>query len=176
MIARRLNVVCLIGWLAVGFGCLRSGDFPPSDTPSANKARVQIGIRPIQTNWIFCGSEFRVERWTDGTDLCKYVQRGKTGTLMWEKDCYSSGVTYTTSNGTQFEGLSVNYDYGTKQVSLDYLSTNAAIAALFQNLTLAPFGPKDPLGGQKKSHVGRNDQETFAVADKVLGIWKRTRL
>ena len=95
---------------------------------------------------------------------------------MWERDCYNSGVSYSTTNGTLFEYLSVNYGYGTKQVALDYLSTNAAIAALFTNLTLAPLGPKGPLGRQEKWYVGRNNQETLAVADKLLAIWNRTRL
>jgi hypothetical protein len=45
-----------------------------------------------------------------------------------------------------------------------------------QDLKLAPFGSKDQVGQRTQSHVGSDDQETFAVADKVLAMWNRTRL
>jgi hypothetical protein len=45
-----------------------------------------------------------------------------------------------------------------------------------QNLTLAPFGPEDRAGQRTQSHVGSNNQGTFALAAKVLAMWNRTRL
>jgi hypothetical protein len=171
--------VCLTAWLGLGLGCSRSGGFstvPPKDTPQTNQARAQIGIRQIKTNWSFYGREFQAEKWKDGTNLCKVVQRSKTGALLWEQDYYYSGVSFDTPEGIQWEFFSVNYDYATKQASVDYVGTNAAIATLVQDLKLAPFGPKDQVGQHTQSHVGSNDQETFAVADKVLAIWNRMRL
>jgi hypothetical protein len=179
MIARHLNFVSLIAWLAVGSGCSPSGGFstvPPKDTPQTNQARVQIGIRPIKSDWTFYGREFRAEKWKDVTNLCKMVQRDSSGAVLWEQDYYYSGASHTTSKGIDWEFLAVNYDYSTKRAALGYVGTNAAIAALVQNLTLAPFGPKDQLGQSTQSHVGSSNQETFGVADKVLAMWNRTRL
>ena len=70
----------------------------------------------------------------------------------------------------------MNYDYTSKRASLDYEGTNAAIVALVQDLTLAPLGPKDQFGQRTLSHVGTGNQETFAIADKVLAMWKKPRL
>jgi len=169
----------LIVWLTLGFGCSPSGGFstvPPKDTPQTNQARAQLGIRQIQTNWSFYGREFQAERWKDGTNVCKVVQRGKTGALLWEQDFYYSGVSYGTAKGLEWEFFSVNYDYAAKQASVDYVGTNAAIVGLLQNLKLAPFGSTDQVGQRTQSHIGSDDQETFAVADKVLAMWNRTRL
>jgi hypothetical protein len=168
-----------MAWIIVGFGCSPSGSFskvPPSDTAQSNQTRAQLGIRPIKKEWTFYGREFQAEKWEDGTNLCKMVQRDTAGALLWEQDYYYSGTSYATAQGTEWEFLSVNYDYSSKQASLDYVGTNMAIATLFQNLTLAAFGSKDEFGRRTQSHVGSNNQETFAVADKVLAIWSRTRL
>jgi hypothetical protein len=59
---------------------------------------------------------------------------------------------------------------------MEYVGTNAVIATLMQNLTLAPFGPEDRAGQRTQSHVGSNNQGTFALAAKVLAMWNRTRL
>lgn len=104
------------------------------------------------------------------------VQRDSRGALLWEQDYYYSGLSYATPKGTDWECLAVNYDYATKRASLDYVGTNAALAALVQTLTLAPFGPKDQSGQSTHSYVDNSNQETFAVADKVLATWNRTRL
>jgi hypothetical protein len=179
MSARGLTILCLIAWLALGFGCSPSGVLsttPPTDTSQANQARVQLGIRPIKSDWIFCGREFQAEKWKDGTNLCKMVQRDNSGALLWEQDYYYSGLSYPTSKGTDWEFLAVNYDYTTRQASVDYVGTNAAIAALVQNLTLVPLGPKDQSGQRTQSHAGSSNEETFHVADKVLAMWNRTRL
>src|SRR5215467_10207491 len=90
----RGSFMCLITWLAVLFGCSRSGSFstvPPKDTPQTNQARAQIGIRQIKNNWSFYGREFQAEKWKDGTNLCKVVQRDNTAALLWEQDLSSSG-------------------------------------------------------------------------------------
>jgi hypothetical protein len=179
MSARHLSFVCLVAWLALGFGCSPSGGFstvPPNDTPQSNQTRVQIGLRPIKSDWTFYGREFQAEKWKDGTNLCKMVQRDSSGALLWEQDYYYSGLSYATPKGTDWEFLAVNYDYAAKQAALDYTGTNAAIAALVQNLTLIPFGPKDQFGQRTQSRAGSDNQETFAVADKVLAMWNRTRL
>ncbi len=104
------------------------------------------------------------------------VQRDSSRALLWEQDYYYSGMSYATSKGIDWEFLAVSYDYTTKRAALDYVGTNAVIAALTQNLTLTPFGPKDQLGQRTQSRVGSSNQETFAVADKVLAMWNRTRL
>jgi hypothetical protein len=179
MCSRELNCVWLVAWVVLGSGCSPSGGFstvPPNDTPQANQARIQIGIRQIKSDWTFYGREFEAEKWKDGTNLCKMVQRDGTGALLWEQDYYCSGLSYATPKGTDWEFLAVNYDYATKQASLDYVGTNAALAAMVQTLPLAPFGPKDQLGQRTKSHVGNSNQEAFAVADKVLATWNKTRL
>jgi len=170
---------CLLAWLILGLGCSRSGSFstvPPTDTPKTNQARAQIGIRQIKTNWSFYGREFHAEKWKDGTNFCKVVQRGKTGALLWEQDFYYSGVSYATAKGIEWEFFSLNYDYTNKRVSLDYVGTNAALAMVMQDLKLVPFGPKDQLGQRTQSHVGSNNKETLLLADMLLGTWNRTRL
>jgi hypothetical protein len=177
--ARRITYLCLLVCICFGWGCSRSGNFstvPPKDIEQTNEARAKIGIRAIKGEWTFYGREFQADKWKDGTNLCKMVQRDRIGALLWEQDYYYSGASYPTAKGTQWEFLSVNYDYSAKQASLDYAGTNAAIATLFQNLALAPFGPKDPSGHHTQSHVSRNDHDTLAVADKVLAMWSRTRL
>ena len=166
-------------WLALSAGCSQSGGFstvPPNDTPQSNQARVQLGIRPIKSDWAFYGREFQAEKWQAGTNLCKVVQRDNRGTLLWEQDYYYSGLSYATSKGTDWEFLAVNYDYSTKRASLDYIGTNATISVLLQNLTPAPFGPKDQFGQRNVSHAGNSNQEAFSVADKVLAMWNQTRL
>jgi hypothetical protein len=179
MRARPVSFVCLIAWLTFGVGCSRSGGFstvPPKDTPQTNQARAQIGIRQIKTNWSFYGREFQAEKWKDSTNLCKVVQRNKTGALLWEEDYYYSGISFDTPKGIQWECFSVHYDYTTKRASLDYVGTNAAISTIIRDLKLTPFGSKDQVGQRTQSSVGSDDKETFAVADKVLAIWNRSRL
>jgi hypothetical protein len=171
--------LCLVVCITFGSACSPSSSFsivPPRDTEQTNEIRSKIGIRPIKKQWVFYGREFQADKWKDGTNLCKMVQRDRSGALLWEQDYYYSGASFPTTKGTEWEFLSVNYDYIAKQASLDYVGTNVAIAILFRNLTLAPFGPRDQSGQHTQSHVGSNDHETFAVADEVLATWSKPRL
>jgi hypothetical protein len=172
--------LCLLVCLCFACGCSPSGGFstvPPNDNMQTNARRAKAGIRPIKKEWTFYGREFLAEKWKDGTNLCKMVQRDKSGALVWEEDYYYSGATFLNSKGdTEWEFLSTHYDYSSNHFSLGYASTNAALSALFTNLTLTPTGPKDQWGQQTSALMGTNDQQTLDVADKALAIWGKARL
>ena len=177
---RRITYLSLLACIGFACGCSPSGGFstvPPNDNQQTNATRARAGIRPIKKEWTFYGREFLAENWKDGTNLCKMVQRDRSGALVFEEDYYYSGATFLNSKGdTDWEFLSTHYEYGSNRVSLGYVGTNAAISALFKNLTLTPIGLKDQSGQQASAHTGTNNQETLDVADKALAIWGKTRL
>jgi len=174
------NVVFLAACFALSSGCSPSGGFsttPPSDATQTNAKREQIGIRPVKGEWSFYGREFMAEKWREGTNLCKVVQRDKNAALVFEEDYYYSGASYFDSKGDlELEMLSVKYDYTGGRFALDYAGTNGAVFALFGKLAVSPFGPKDAAGVQTAAHMGTNDEQTLRVADDVLALWSMKRL
>jgi len=173
------TVVCLAAWFALAAGCSPSGGFsttPPTDTTQTNAKRAQLRIRPVKREWSFYGREFMAEKWREGTNLCKMVQRDKNAALVFEEDYYYSGASYFDSKGDRsMEMLSVKYDYTAGRFALGYAGTNDAVSALFGKLTLSPFGPSDGSGVQTAAHMGTNDEQTLRVADDVLALWGMKR-
>ncbi len=178
--SQRIIHLCLLVCISFACGCSPSGGFstvPPKDNLQTNATRTKAGIRAIKKEWAFYGREFMAEKWKDGTNLCKMVQRDKSGALLFEEDYYYSGATFLNAKGdTEWEFLSTHYEYSSNRFSLSYVGTNAAISALFKNFTLTPIGSKDQSGWQASAHAGTNDQQTLDVSDKVLAMWGRTRL
>ena len=127
-----------------------------------NKKREAIGLRLIDTNWIFGGNKFDMEIWVKSPDgsRIKTIVRGKNNDVVEDVDFYYSGMTYTNGDGTFTEKLVFSYTYTNKCVQLSYWGTNSLFEKMVQ-----PF---------------RTDNTNFnaaaEVTDKILKEWKMSRL
>jgi len=166
------------------FGCPKEADWstdPPTNIAQTNQVRREIGIRMIKDNWTFYGRQFGEETWKDGKFHCKKVcyddsfnkfagKRKPPGQvrysynyekILWESDHYYTGATYTHPDpdaGTSWEHLSILYDYGTKRFGVYYHGSNSELISLIEGLEHIT----------KSGYMGKTNEDTLLVADKIL--------
>lgn len=147
----------------------------PEKIAASNKIRKELGIREIKHSWSFYGREFGGEKWKDGKLLCKTV-RYDDGykTIQWETDEYYSGRRYQhsdpDSNSLVAEELNVCYDYRTERFSIVVSTDNEQFKDW--EYELCETTPDNCSSG----FMGRTDEDTLAVVDKILKAWGLERL
>ena len=163
-------------------GCSRRKSDWSTDPPSAekiaatNKVREQLGIRQIKHTWSFYGREFGAEIWKSNNMPYKVVQHDKSyETILWEQDNYYTGRQFRSldrETSSCAELFVVFYDYRKKRFGLAVVTDNEEIMDMEQALhetTLAAVG-------EIHGFMGRTNDETLKVADKILKMWGLERL
>ena len=146
----------------------------PEKIAATNKVREQLGIRQIKDNWTFYGRSYASESWKDNRkEPCKNVQHDKKyEKILWEQDIYYTGRSFLSpdrDSGPESEFLVLYYDFRIKRFNLAVVTDNRDIMALEE--TLHETTPRGGLG-----YMGRTDDETLEVADKILKMWNMERL
>lgn len=128
-------IVLLAATIVLGVSC---GDRQPATVVSGaklateNEERAKLQLRQIHPDWYLYRREFGADDWkiasSDG--LVKRVQRDTTGKLLWEEDYYYTGRTFSTSEGQQWETLTVHYDYGPRKLLVSYVGQDATTSSL----------------------------------------------
>ena len=152
-------------------------DPPPAEKIAAtNEVRKKLGIRQIKEHWTFYGREFGAEILKDGKSPCKVVQHDKSyETILSEQDSYYTGRQFRSLDGetsSVAEYLAVFYDYRKKRFGLAVVTDNEEIMDMEQALyetTLVAVG-------EIHGFIGRTNDETLKVADKILKMWGLERL
>lgn len=174
-----LAFLIIFMWL---FGCSRrksdwSSDPPPAEKIAAtNEVRKKLGIRQIKEHWTFYGREFGAEDWKDGNSPCKRVQHDKSyETILWEQDYYYTGRQFRSLDGetsSVAEYLAVSYDYRTKRFDFATVTDNEEI----MDMEMALHETTLEAVGEIHGFMGRTNDETLKVADKILKMWGLERL
>lgn len=154
---------------------------PPESIAATNEIRRERGVREIKETWTFYGREFGAEKWKDHPEqICKTVQHDKSYHEIWiEYDDYYSGRTFTEPYpdwGTSRETLSINYFYGPDRFSINVRTDNKEIESMVDGLKEQMRYPNldgDYLG---YGNMGKTNEETLEVADKILKMWGLERL
>jgi len=179
MFIKETSIVVLVACMAFSGCSRRKSDWstaPPSPQKIAttNKVREQLGIRQIKNTWTFYGREFGAEKWKSNNMPCKTLQHDKKyEAILWEQDSYYTGRRFRSldeDSGPWTEHLVVFYDYRTKRFGLVAVTDNEEIMDMEQALhETTPQG--EPLG-----FMGRTNDQTLEVVDKILTMWKLERL
>ena len=166
-------IICIV------FSGCRKSDWS-TDPPSAgrieatNKNRKKLGIREIKKNWTFYGREFGAEKWKNGILGCKTVQHNNNyENILWEADYYYTGSLVSHPDpdaGLVGEKLQIVYDYRTKLFAIVVTTDNARIKEM--EYGLQETTPE----GQSHGFMGRSNEETLEVAEKILKMWGLERL
>lgn len=181
MFIKDTSIVLLAACMAFS-GCSRrksdwSTDPPPAEKIAAtNEVRKKLGIRQIKKHWTFYGREFGAEKWKDGNSSCKVVMYDKSyETILWEQDSYYTGRQFRSLDGetsSVAEFLTVSYDYRTKRFGFASVTDNMEI----MDMEMALHETTLEAVGEILGFMGRTNDETLKVADKILKMWGLERL
>jgi len=177
------KIIVLLCMACIAFcGCsdkedVRTSDWSTNPPPAqkiteTNKIREEYGIRQIKETWTFYGREFAAEKWKDERGYqCKRVHYDENRqTILYEQDCYYTGHTYPSPDvdaGTTWEFLSIVFDYTHKRFSTIPTTDNKEVISLL-----------DPLEDRvtKFGYIGKTNEETLEIAEKILKMWGLKRL
>ena len=162
-------VVILFAWVifCVTTSCQKpttSAPAIPAITLAENKQRALLGLRLVKTNWFLYGVQFGEEIWkitSHDNYEAKKINRDANGVIQWEEDYYNSGKTFLfpPDKGTDWESITVHYDYPTSILTVSYVGLDPSITAL--------FGDTGPIATKT------ND---MSIADEILRKWSTPRL
>ena len=159
------GILSLVG-LGFLFSCAKPSKMLtgiPSTTLNENTNRSIAGLRLVQTNWFLYRAEFGNEDWkiSPAGYLAKRIHRDSENKIQWEEDYYYTGKTFRRNpdSPTDWEMLTIHYDYITKALDIEYVGDDAAVLALLSRITSSS-----------------TDKDKFSVADEILHGWEMQRL
>lgn len=175
-----LALLVVFLWL---FGCedWSTDPPPPESIATTNKIRRERGVREIKETWTFYGRESGAEIWKEHPErICKTVQYDRSYDEIWiEHDDYYSGRTFISidpDGGTLRETLFINYFYGPDRFSINVLTDNKQIESMVDGLKEWMKYPSPYDGYLTYGRMGKTNEETLEVADKILKMWGLERL
>jgi len=167
------------------FGGCRKSDWstdppPPESIATTNKIRRERGVREIREAWTFYGRESGSEIWKDQPErICKKVHYDRSYDEIWiEHDYYYSGRTFLSPDGgTLREQLLIGYFYGPDRFSTYIITDNKQIESMVDGLKEWMKYPSPYDGGYLTyGRMGKTNEETLEVADRILKMWGLERL
>ncbi|MHC4633207.1 MAG: hypothetical protein ACYS9C_18330 [Planctomycetota bacterium] len=167
-------------WL---FGCEAedwSTDPPPTENIVAtNKIRKERGVREIKDSWTFYIRRSGKEVWKDKTRwICKNVHYDRYyQEIRYEADYYYSGRTFLSPDGvTTREKLLIGYFYGPDRFYTYIITDNKQIESMVGGLKEWMKYPSPDGDYLTYGRMGKTNEETLEVADKILKMWGLERL
>ncbi len=149
-----MKVFHLLPYLCIGvvaIGCSRQASPPAQVTQqitsqpigrSLNPVRRELGLRLIGDDWVLYRSQDSQEEWKirNAGLLSKVILKTSSGSASAEEDYYYSGAEFTDREGHGWERITVNYNYGTKEVVVSYTGTNKVIEASLSKFSMTVQG------------------------------------
>ena len=171
------------------YGCpddTRTSDWstdPPPDEVIAktNEIRKKLGVRQIQDDWTFYGRQFGEEKWKDANgDGCKVVVYNENyEDILREYDTYRSGRTFQSldpDGGIGPEFLAITYDYQQKRFAISAVTDNWEIKSMIEDLEKGLPDLRKGKDGGYDGLMGKTNEETLEVVDKIFKMWGLKRL
>jgi len=154
---------------------------PPETIAATNKVRKEHGVRQIKENWTFYGREFGWEKWKYETgQICKTVQYDRDyEEIRAESDSYRSGHTFPSTEhdgSTCVEVLVISYYYGARRFAIAVVTGNKEIESMVDGLEDMMKFPTRYGSYVGYGRMGKTNEETLKVADKILNMWGLERL
>lgn len=182
-----LLVYCIALLATAGCRRHRESDWstnPPSASSirATNKVRQEHGVRQIKKTWIFYGREFRAEKWKDEKgQRCKVVcyNDDRYHEIQYEGDYYFSGARFPSHDpdgGISREFLSISYFYAAKRFAIAVVTDNKEIESMVKQLTDAITYPTKYGSYGGYGAMGKTNEETLRIAEKILQMWGQSRL
>ena len=181
------KVIVLLSFVVFAglFGCERSDwstDPPPPESIAAtNEVRIEHGVRTIKKNWTFYARQFGEEKWHNAKgQLCKQVYYDRLyHDIHAESDYYYSGRTFRSldpDGGTVQEMAQISYVYVAKRFAIAVITDNKEIRSMVDGLGEMLKYPTIYGSYVGYGYMGRTNEETLNVADKILKMWGLERL
>jgi len=163
----RSTVLVLFAFLLMIMSCQKSSTTISASaaiTMAENKQRAIVGLRLVKTNWFLYSTQFNEESWKiNSADEyeAKKIHRDPNGTVIWEEDYYYSGRTFLfpPDKGTDWENVTVNYDYTKHLLTVSYVGVDPSITRL--------FGGSGPIIQMTNN---------MSIADEILKKWGISKL
>ncbi|MHC4676127.1 MAG: hypothetical protein ACYTBZ_26855 [Planctomycetota bacterium] len=153
----------------------------PESIAETNEIRRERGVREIKEDWTFYGRHFGAEIWKEPSGRsCKNVQHDKSYHEIWiEYDHYYSGRTflsYPDRELTLRETLFIHYFYGPDRFSINVRTDNKQIESMVDGLKEGMRYPNPDGEYLGYGRMGKTNEETLEVAEKILKMWGIERL